>query len=1188
MGSRVLLSAILCLAAHTFGNTLTVTNNNDTGAGSLRQAIFDAQHGDAINFAITGMIVLTNGELLITNNLSIVGSGATNLAISGNHSSRILEIASNTIVSISGLTLRDGQAGNGTNSLPPSGPGGLGANGGGILNAGTMVLSACTVAGNSAGNGGSGFPSAPGGGGGGVCNNGTLTLNNCTLSGNSAGAGGGGISAGGFGGSTSDGAPGGYGGGIYNAGMLSVSACTFNGNAAGTGGVGGGRLSYFSSAGGQNGGPGGSGGGIYSSNIFSLTNCTFNANIAGNGGNGGYGSGDCSGCSGFGGTGGEGGAGGAILSAGALNLVACTLSGNTTGSGGAGGDAFYGSYAYGGNGGNSGSGGAISASWGTLRNALVALNAVGAGGAGGGARTGGGTDSNGHSGSSGCCPDLTGSLTDQGHNWIGANPKLGPLTNNGGDTFTMALLPGSPAIDAGDDALVAAPFNIATDQRGLPRLAGFHVDIGAYEATPMPPTITALSPSQTVVAGTNLVLSVAATGTWPLSYQWYHDQTILPSATSTSLVFNSVRTNDAGTYNVVVSNYLQSVTSAPVVLTVIVVPHQIDSLSPSQTVAAGTNLLLSVSASSLLPLRYQWRKDGADLLPATNSTLPLNHVQPNDAGTYAVVVSHYLQSVTSAPVVINVSLPPFITLQPQNQFVSPNGTATFLVAALGLDPLFYQWQFNGTNRDGATSTSLIIPHVQASALGNYTVIVTNSSGSVTSSMATLAFWPILIVSNTNDSGPGSLRQALLDANAGGPADHRDILLTNLSGTITLSSTLPTVAVNTTITGPGANLLTLSGGGLAYNFGTTNTLSSLAVANGSGILNAGNLNVMSCALMNNSKTQFGGGLHNSGNLTVFNSTIATNTAYGQAAGACNCQTPCQDGGPGAGGGLYSASGTVNLVNCTFSANLAVGGAGSSCNFCYCPPNNFPPAPGQQGFAYGGGIYVSGGIVSLLNCTISGNNVSSYNFNYPSSAFGGGLYNNGGTVLLKNTLVAGNLRSPFASCGNLWGIFASQEFNLLGESSGSTGWLTNDLVGTCGAPLDPKLGPLTNNGGPTLTLALLPGSPALDSGDDTVVLGASNLTNDQRGFSRKSGPHVDIGAYELEELVISGLARSGNDIVVRFLTEPGGSYRLESAVTLTSGVWITIADNIAGTGGIVQVTHPNGATRLQRFYRLRQLQ
>src|SRR5437588_3026065 len=148
MGAAILLC--FGIAASAGAATLTVTTANDSGAGSLRQAIQNAASGDTINFSVTGTIALTNGELLITNNLTITGPGATNLAVSGNNQSRVFEIGSNVSVTISGLSIGDGQASQGSTGNSISLSGGDGSNGGGIYNRGTLALDSCTIINNSA------------------------------------------------------------------------------------------------------------------------------------------------------------------------------------------------------------------------------------------------------------------------------------------------------------------------------------------------------------------------------------------------------------------------------------------------------------------------------------------------------------------------------------------------------------------------------------------------------------------------------------------------------------------------------------------------------------------------------------------------------------------------------------------------------------------------------------------------------------------------------------------------------------------------------------------------------------------------------------------------------------------------------------------------------------------------------
>ncbi len=485
-----------------FAVAQTVLNTNDNGPGSLRQAI-ETPFPVSVILGVTGTITLTNGELLITNDLTLIGPGAANLVISGNHSNRVFEIGPNATVSLSGLTIRDGHAADGYGNDY------YGANGGGIYNQGTITLSGCALTNNSAGRGSTaplGGPGGGGGAGGGIYNANILQATDCAFSGNQAGSGG----AGGNGADEDvDGGAGGAGGGIYNANIFQATACTFSGNQSGLGGAGGigFRTGGFGSEYGGSGGVGGSGGGLYNLGTMTLTNCTLGANQCGSGGVGGEGNY---------GNGGFGGDGGGIYNSGSFSLVACTLSANSAAPGGIGGD--------GNPGGIDGSGGGIfnaaTNSTAELLDTLVALNNFGSGGI---------IDGDG--------PDLSGPFTSLGFNLIGQtndsagftnrlnadlagtateplDPQLGPLASNGGPTLTMALLHGSPALAAGDDALLGPPYDLATDQRGFPRIAGAQVDIGALQFQPIatPPALITLSGSPS--GGFQLVFANTSTATF--------------------------------------------------------------------------------------------------------------------------------------------------------------------------------------------------------------------------------------------------------------------------------------------------------------------------------------------------------------------------------------------------------------------------------------------------------------------------------------------------------------------------------------------------------------------------------------------------------------------------------------------------------------------------------------------------
>jgi hypothetical protein len=270
--------------------------------------------------------------------------------------------------------------------------------------------------------------------------------------------------------------------------------------------------------------------------------------------------------------------------------------------------------------------------------------------------------------------------------------------------------------------------------------------------------------------------------------------------------------------------------------------------------------------------------------------------------------------------------------------------------------------------------------------------------------------------------------------------------------------------------------------------------------------------------------FGAGIFNNGTLTVKNSTISGNHAVsGRASG---------------GGGIYN-SGKASINNSTISGNSVSAGSIS-----------------QRLVAVGGGIYNSAGKVTINNSTISGNSASA--FGYGGEAQGGGIDNDFGTLTINNSTVTGNNASSYYSYGSGGGIAGSFTVTInnstvsgngasshygkaYGGGISASATLQNTIVanspsggncygynlssdGTCDFDntgdlnnTDPKLGTLGNYGGPTQTVRLLPGSPAIDAGNPSGCTDAKGhlLKTDQRGKPRPDKEDTggcDMGAYE----------------------------------------------------------------------------
>ena len=299
---------------------------------------------------------------------------------------------------------------------------------------------------------------------------------------------------------------------------------------------------------------------------------------------------------------------------------------------------------------------------------------------------------------------------------------------------------------------------------------------------------------------------------------------------------------------------------------------------------------------------------------------------------------------------------------------------------------------------------------------------------------------------------------------------------SIGGGIFVDDNATLIASNSTISGN-----TASGGGVGVFGGGIHNRGTLTVSNsafsdnsagdGGGIYNAGGTVTLSNSSFSGNHTirYLGGGIYNHwGSMTVSTSTFSGNNAF-------------------TGGGVLNGDGGwLTVSNSTFSDNIVWYGGGIA-NFNVLTVSN-SSFSGNSASNDGGGIRTWEGTVEVSNSTFSDN--SAYD------GGGGDIHNSGGTLTLKNTIVA---NSPTGT--NCFGIITDGGGNLSYPDS------------TCpGINSDPVLGPLQNNGGPTETMALGPGSAAIDAANDATCAAPPVNNLDQRGVIRPQGAHCDIGAFE----------------------------------------------------------------------------
>ena len=269
------------------------------------------------------------------------------------------------------------------------------------------------------------------------------------------------------------------------------------------------------------------------------------------------------------------------------------------------------------------------------------------------------------------------------------------------------------------------------------------VDSGAIA-----PLISTQPQSLVVLQGSEAVFAVVADGTSPLSYQWRKNGVDITGANAPMLKLPATALADAGSYSVAITNPVGSVMSAAATLTVnasgppTLVAPTIVTPPASATVNAGNTASFAVAVTGTGPLTYQWRRNGTAIGGASGAVYTIPTVAAADVGAYTVVVSNSAGSVTSGPATLTVNaapapIAPTITTQPSGLVVIPGTAATFAVAATGTGPLSFQWQRNGSTLPGATGPVLSLTSVSGADAGNYSVVVSNAAGSVTSANAPL-------------------------------------------------------------------------------------------------------------------------------------------------------------------------------------------------------------------------------------------------------------------------------------------------------------------------------------------------------------------------------------------------------------------------------------------------------------------
>jgi fibronectin-binding autotransporter adhesin len=742
--------------------------------------------------------------------------------------------------------------------------------------------------------------------------------------------------------------------------------------------------------------------------------------------------------------------------------------------------------------------------------------------------------------------DASCALTASGDRQNNASIILGVLADNGGPTRTHALLTGSSAINAIPNGMVGCGTLVTSDQRGEPRPDITDCDIGAVEMSGVTPPLSFVVTNLNNDGEGSLRMAVFNANTQPGK----DTITFLAGLTGTIVL-----------------------TSGQLTIT-----EDVDIQGPGATV-------ISVSGNNA----------GRVFASDSGTTVTISGLTMLNGSSSLGGAINNAGTMTLTDIVVRLSTS---SLNGAGVYNGPSGTLMVVTSEISGNTASLAG--GGIMNDGTLSllSSTVSGNTSADGggimnNGSMTIADSTISGNVARRGGGTVNWSgrTLTIIDSVISGNFATVAAGVGAHIGGG-------LYDNGGTVTITGGEVS-----------ENQASISGGGIA-GIGIITVTGTLVRANtapnGAGFSTSGTLSVNSATIRNNVASEWGGGFQARGTVAIADSLVAENQSTW-------------------GAGISNQMATINVQRTTFSGNsaLSVGGAIESLDGDVVIESS--TFSGNSAGALGGAIYVvtfnQPSTMTIRNSTISGNTsngagggiavevpgsqvwlIASTITNNSALTVGGGLFNPSGarqaSITLSTTLVAANNATDAGPDAH--GVLTDDGYNLIGNPSGSTGIVSGtngNITGSAGAALDPRLGPLADNGGATQTHALLSGSPAINQIPLNSAGCGTTITNDQRGETR---PHAgvaycDIGAFESDDPALPGLS-----FVVINLNDAGfGSLRqavinandtpgpntitfqqgLTGTIALTSGQ-LTIDEDvdIQGPGASVISVSGNGASRV----------